>query len=81
LKDALVKGTDITSVESIAKHADWVSTFIGKYDNITEENAEAILQEEIGEVFKKILECAGVYKRDEAGKAAFLRFVDYVNER
>jgi UDPglucose--hexose-1-phosphate uridylyltransferase len=81
LKDALVNGTDITSVESIAKHADWVSTFIGKYDKITEENAEAILQEEIGEVFKKILECAGVYKRDEAGKAAFLRFVDYVNER
>ena len=30
-------------------------------------------------VFAQVLEDAGVYKRDEAGKAAFLRFVDSVN--
>ena len=33
-------------------------------------------QYEIGKVFVKVLECAGVYKRTEEGKEAFLRFVE-----
>ena len=78
LAEVLVAGGDIKAHENIAKHYDWVQTFIGKYD-ITADNVHKILQDEIGDVFAKILECAGVYKRDEAGKAAFLKFVDYVN--
>ena len=38
-----------------------------------------IVENEIGNTFVKVLTDAGVYKRDEAGKAAFLRFVDAVN--
>ena len=34
-----------------------------------------ILQKEIGIVFSKVLEHAGVYKRSEEGKQAFLKFV------
>ena len=78
LAEVLVAGGDIKAHENIAKHYDWVQTFIGKYD-INADNVHKILQDEIGDVFAKILECAGVYKRDEAGKAAFLKFVDYVN--
>ena len=78
LAEVLVAGGDIRAHENIAKHYDWVQTFIGKYD-INADNVHKILQDEIGDVFAKILECAGVYKRDEAGKAAFLKFVDYVN--
>ena len=78
LEEVLVAGGDIKAHENIAKHYDWVQTFIGKYD-INADNVHKILQDEIGDVFAKILECAGVYKRDEAGKAAFLKFVDYVN--
>ena len=33
-----------------------------------------IVQKEVGVVFSKVLEHAGVFKRDEAGKTAFLRF-------
>lgn len=80
LAEVLVAGGDIKAHENIAKHYDWVQTFIGKYD-INADNVHKILQDEIGDVFAKILECAGVYKRDEAGKAAFLKFVDYVNAR
>ena len=47
---------------------------------VTKENIESVVQEEIGLVFSKVLECAGVYKRTEEGKAAFLRFVAAVNE-
>lgn len=45
----------------------------------TAENVTDILRQEVGAVFAQVLEDAGVYKRDEAGKAAFLRFVDSVN--
>jgi UDPglucose--hexose-1-phosphate uridylyltransferase len=47
--------------------------------SFTAENAEAILQKEVGEVFKTVLEHAGVFKRDERGRAAFVRFAGSVN--
>ena len=72
--DALVTGADLRSDEGTAKHADWAEGFRGKYE-ITRENALDIVQKETGLVFAQVLEHAGVYKRDEAGKAAFLRFL------
>ena len=45
---------------------------------ITKENIHAIVQKEIGIVFAKVLECAGVYKRTPEGKAAFQRFLDCI---
>ena len=45
----------------------------------TQDNTEDILKKEIGKVFAEVLEHAGVYKRTEEGKAAFLRFVNSVN--
>ena len=45
----------------------------------TAENITGILRDEVGAVFAKVLEHAGVYKRDAAGREAFLRFVEYVN--
>ncbi len=79
LKSALVSGADISQIENISKHESWVQSFIGKYASITKDNADKILRDEIGDVFAKILECAGVYKRTEEGKAAFLKFIEYVN--
>lgn len=75
LEEAILSGADIRANESIEKHADWVEEWIGNY-TITPENVHAIIQDEISKVFVKVLECAGVYKRDEAGQAAFMRFVD-----
>ncbi|MBQ3480801.1 MAG: UDP-glucose--hexose-1-phosphate uridylyltransferase [Oscillospiraceae bacterium] len=59
------------------KHAPWAEELKKKYD-FTADNAEAILQKEVGEVFKTVLEHAGVFKRDEAGRAALLRFAESV---
>ena len=42
-------------------------------------NIEEIIQNEVGIVFKKVLEHAGVYKLTDDGKAAFLRFIEAVN--
>ena len=53
---------------------------IKKNNEITPENCEKILQDEIGKVFADILGQCGVYARNEEGKAQFLKFVDVVNE-
>lgn len=76
LEEYIVQGKDIRSNEEIEKHADWVDEFLPKYDNVTDDNVEEILQKEIGIVFKKVLEHAGVYKNTPEGQEAFLRFVE-----
>ena len=75
--DALVSGADLRAGELTAKHADWAEGFRSKY-TITRDNALEIVQKETGLVFAQVLEHAGVYKRDQAGKAAFLRFLNTI---
>ncbi len=78
LADAIVSGKDLRANELTASHADWAEEFIKEYDEINAENAMSIIEAEVGKVFAKVLEHAGVYKRNEEGKAAFLRFVESV---
>ena len=78
LEQAIVEGEDLRQNEVLEKHADWVEEFSHKYDKITKENVTEIIQKEIGLVFGQVLEDAGVYKCDEAGRNAFLRFVESV---
>ena len=76
LKDAILNGRKIADIEAIEKHARWADSFLAGYEQVTKENIDAILQKEIGLVFGKVLEDAGVFKRDEAGRASFRRFTD-----
>ena len=78
LAAAIVAGRDIAADEVLAKHADWVEELKKSY-TFTAENALDIILQETGRVFAAVLEDAGVYKNTEAGKAAFVRFVDTVN--
>ena len=77
--DAILSGRDFAESENIAKHRDWFLAFKDRYE-FTPETVRGIIEKEIGNTFVKVLTDAGVYKRDEAGKAAFLRFVDAVNQ-
>lgn len=76
LAEYMVSGKDIRSNETLEKHADWVEEFLPKYGTITQENVMDIIQEEVGIVFMKVLECAGVYKCDEKGRKYFRKFID-----
>ena len=78
LRQALVTGGDLRATESLASHAAWAEELRKQYV-FTADNAQEILRQEVGRVFMQVLCDAGVYKRDEAGRAAFLRFVDAVN--
>lgn len=71
LEDAILSGSDISSIEDISKHADWVDEWKSGYDLSSPESVRSALQIEIGKTFAKILSCAGVYKNDED----FMRFV------
>ena len=77
LKDAILAGKDIAADEVLGKHADWIKAMD---ETFTEENTLDILLRETGKVFAAVLEDAGVYKCNEEGRAAFLRFVDAVNK-
>lgn len=57
-------------------HQDWATDLKATYPSITDEaEAEAIVRESVGQIFARVLEDAGVYKRTEEGQAAFRRFV------
>lgn len=72
--DSLVSGSDLRASALTEKHADWAERFQTKY-TITRENALDIVQRETGLVFAQVLDHAGVYKRSNEGREAFLRFL------
>lgn len=78
LADALVNGKDLRANPLTAHHADWAEEFASRYSDINAENVTEIIHAEVGKVFATVLEHAGVFKRDEAGFAAFMRFIEAV---
>ena len=75
LADCLVHKKPLEEHEELKKHIDWVHEFVPKYNEINKDNVMDILKEEIGQVFVKVLEDAGVYKCNEEGREAFERFI------
>ena len=80
LASAIVSGADIAADPVLGKHAPWVGELKKQY-TFTAENALDIILKETGKVFTEVLEDAGVYKNTPEGRAAFLKFVDAVNEQ
>lgn len=80
LGEKIVNGDDLYADETTAKHADWVNEWKPDYKELNADNIDAVIKAEVGKVFGKVLEHAGVYKRNAEGKAAFLRFVEEVNK-
>ena len=76
LELALKENKDIRQDEELSKHADWVDELKTKYKTIDTQ----VLQKEVGLVFSKVLEDAGVFKRTEEGQKAFWRFVEKIIE-
>ena len=71
---ALLNGVDIAKHPNMEPHAAWLNEIRSRRGDIRVDTAAGIVKEEIGAVFEKVLEDAGVFKRNEAGKEAFLRF-------
>lgn len=74
--EGILQHKDLRADENLAKHADWVEEFLPNYPDIREDNVMDILKKEIGKVFVRVLEDAGVYKNTPEGRMAFHRFID-----
>jgi UDPglucose--hexose-1-phosphate uridylyltransferase len=75
LEQAMLQHADLTADPQTASHAEWATAVLQRHPEFQAENATAILQAEVGAVFEQVLCDAGVFKRDAAGSAAFLRFL------
>ena len=73
LGQVLAAGGDPASEPDLEKHAPWAEELRARH-TFTPENTEEILRQEVGVVFSKVLEHAGVFKCTEQGREAFLRF-------
>ena len=77
LGKVLVSGGDPAADPELVKHAEWAAQLREKH-SFTAESVEEILRQEIGLVFARVLDHAGVFKCTPAGRDAFLRFVGAV---
>lgn len=75
LETAIANGEEVPQNSS---HYAWVNEVISRHPELNGTNARHILEQEVGEVFLQVLMDAGVFKRNEEGKAAFDRFVSRI---
>lgn len=60
-------------------HKKWADQMKTTY-SFTEKNVMELIQKEVGQIFVRVLEDAGVYKRTIEGQTAFKRFIDSLNK-
>ena len=78
VKTHLLQDIPIGSMEDLKKHEEWIEGFRTRYPVIEESNVDEILEQEIGKVFLKVLEHAGVFKQDDRGIEYFKRFIQII---
>ncbi|PPA69615.1 UDP-glucose--hexose-1-phosphate uridylyltransferase [Jeotgalibacillus proteolyticus] len=66
--------------ERTAKHADWAEKIVASEPVLTKDTIQEVLRKHVGFVFSRVLEDAGVFKRDTEGQEAFVRFMKQLNE-
>ena len=78
MREALLKKEDVSEHPVLAQHSAWMQELVDENPDINEDNVLSVIENGIGRVFLNVLEDAGVFKRDDAGKQAFMRFVDFI---
>ncbi|CAM3926910.1 UDP-glucose--hexose-1-phosphate uridylyltransferase [Alkalicoccus chagannorensis] len=75
--EALISGSlEVLEGTEAEKHAPWAGRILEQHPGLHADNVMEILREETGQVFHDILHHAGVFKRNDEGKAAFQQFVE-----
>lgn len=59
-------------------HVNWANVLKEKYSKIDALGLRSLVQYEVGQKFMRVLEDAGVYKRNAEGREAFMRFIETV---
>lgn len=73
----LVQSYLLGQVDGVAKyHQEWADDLKTQHPDLSsEEESQEVVRVSVGNIFARVLEDAGVYKRTEEGQAAFRRFV------
>ena len=66
--------------ENLKIHLPWFEKLKEKYANLNENNIDEVLEDEVGNIFVKVLEHCGVFKWNEDGKEAIKRYIKSVKE-
>lgn len=74
---ALISGENLGN-EKTELHKDWAAMVKNDHPEIDENNVNDILRQEIGKTFVRVLEHAGVYKRNKMGMNAFDKFTNQI---
>ena len=75
LAECLTGDKKLEDYPELEQHAAWAKEIAARRTDLTKDNVDGILKEEIGLVFVHVLEDAGVYKCTDEGRAAFRRFI------
>ena len=83
LKQVILAGEDPAGVPEVASHAPWAAEVVARHPEFAPERVasadlaalDAVIEEEIGQVFAQVLEHCAVFADNEQGRAALARFV------
>ena len=59
-------------------HQAWAEQLKTSHSDITAESVQTIVRASVGQIFKRVLEDAGVYKYTKEGQIAFMRFIESI---
>ena len=80
LKETLLAGRSPAEDPALAPHAPWAAEVLSRHPEWNAATADDILRHEVGQVFYRVLECAGVYPCIPAGRTALGRFLATLNQ-
>ncbi len=64
--------------DEVNKHIPWIEKMMSENSSLTYDEAKELLRKEVGNIFAKVLEDAGVFKRNEKGQAGLEKFLSTV---
>ena len=81
IKKALLnKEENIDQYKDISIHSNWYKEILNNNTDINLSNIDKIIENEVGNVFKKVLEHCGVFKWNDNGKKAMEKYINSLKE-
>lgn len=81
LRDAMCAGAVNPDDPDIGKHAAWAREVLERRPEFSPETGDAILREEIGQVFLQVLTQCAVFPKTQPGREGLNRFLRYVENQ
>ncbi|MBS4462033.1 UDP-glucose--hexose-1-phosphate uridylyltransferase [Aerococcaceae bacterium zg-B36] len=79
VKQYLLGATPLSTVATM--HQEWAQELQSRHTEINENNIQALIEQAVADKFGRVLEDAGVFKQDEQGIAALMRFIAAFNQQ